>query len=75
MVERTFSEYEAVLISQTPVDQYVNLPADLQNGALKAIYDAATAPTLESATPGNAEGPLSWTAEAGAGNPVNFTLQ
>lgn len=49
MVERTFSEYKAGLISQTPVDQYVNLPADLQNGALKAIYDAATANGTKSA--------------------------
>lgn len=42
VVERTFSEYKAGLISQTPVDQFVNLPSDLQGGALKAIYEAAT---------------------------------
>ena len=42
VVERTFSEYKAGLVSQTPVDEFVNLPADLQGGALKAIYDAAT---------------------------------
>lgn len=42
VVERTFSEYKAGLISQTPVDQYTSLPADLQDGVLKAIYDAAS---------------------------------
>ena len=42
VVERTFSEYKAGLVSQTLVDDYPNLPADLQGGALKAIYDAAT---------------------------------
>jgi len=43
VVERTFSEYKAGLISQTPVSDYPNLPADLQGGALQAIYQAATA--------------------------------
>jgi hypothetical protein len=42
VVERTFSEYKSGLISQTPVDQFVNLPEDLKGGALQAIYDAAT---------------------------------
>jgi hypothetical protein len=42
VVERTFSEYKAGLISQTLVDDYPNLPADLQGGALKEIYDAAS---------------------------------
>ncbi|OVE75061.1 hypothetical protein BVX95_00375 [archaeon D22] len=42
VVERTFSEYKAGLISKTPVGEFVNLPADLKSGALKAIYDAAT---------------------------------
>lgn len=42
VVERTFSEYKAGLVSQTLVDDYPNLPADLQGGALQAIYDAAT---------------------------------
>ena len=42
VVERTFSEYKAGLVSQTLVDDYPDLPADLQGGALKAIYDAAT---------------------------------
>ena len=42
-MERTFSEYKAGRISQTPVSDYPNLPADLQGGALKAIYEAATA--------------------------------
>ena len=35
VVERTFSEYKAGLISQTPVSEYPNLPADLQGGALQ----------------------------------------
>ncbi len=43
IVERTFSEYKAGLISQTPVSDYPNLPPDLQGGALQAIYAAATA--------------------------------
>jgi cytochrome c2 len=43
IVERTFSEYKAGLISQTEVKEYPNLPADLQGGALQAIYEAATA--------------------------------
>ena len=42
VVERTFSEYKAGLVSQTLVDDYPDLPADLQGGALKAIYEAAT---------------------------------
>jgi hypothetical protein len=43
IVERTFSEYKAGMISQTLVDDYPTLPADLQGGALQAIYDATTA--------------------------------
>jgi len=42
VVERTFSEYKAGLISQTPVSTYPSLPDDLQGGALEAIYNAAT---------------------------------
>jgi hypothetical protein len=42
VVERTFSEYKSGLISQTLVNDYVNLPADLQGGALQAMYEAAT---------------------------------
>ena len=42
VVERTFSEYKAGLVSQTLVDDFPSLPADLQAGALKAIYDAST---------------------------------
>ena len=41
IVERTFSEYKAGLISQTLVSDYPDLPADLQGGALKADYTAA----------------------------------
>jgi hypothetical protein len=43
IVERTFSEYKSGLISQTLVDDFPTLPADLQGGALQAIYDATTA--------------------------------
>ena len=43
IVERTFSEYKAGLISQTRVANYPNLPADLKGGVLQAIYQAATA--------------------------------
>jgi hypothetical protein len=41
VVERTFSEYKSGLVSQTRVSDYPNLPADLQGGALEAIYQAA----------------------------------
>jgi hypothetical protein len=43
IVERTFSEYKSGLISQTLVSDYPSLPADLQGGALQAVYEAATA--------------------------------
>jgi len=43
VVERTFSEYKSGLISQTLVNDFPNLPADLQGGALEAIYNDATA--------------------------------
>ena len=43
IVERTFSEYKSGAISKTLVNDYVNLPADLKGGALKAIYEDATA--------------------------------
>lgn len=43
IVERTFSEYKAGLISQTLVRDYLTLPADLQGGALEAAYTAALA--------------------------------
>jgi hypothetical protein len=49
IVERTFSEYKSGMISQTRVDDYVNLPADLQGGALMAIYNDATANGTRSA--------------------------
>ena len=42
IVERTFSEYKAGMISRTPVSSYNSLPADLKGGALEAIYNAAT---------------------------------
>jgi hypothetical protein len=42
IVERTFSEYKAGLISQTRVSDYPNLPDDLKGGALKVMYQAAT---------------------------------
>jgi hypothetical protein len=43
IVERTFSEYKAGLISQTRVSDYPNLPAELKGGALQAMFQAATA--------------------------------
>jgi hypothetical protein len=42
IVERTFSEYKAGLISQTLVQDYGTLPSDLQAGALEAVYNAVT---------------------------------
>jgi hypothetical protein len=41
IVERTFSEYKAGLISQTLVSDYLSLPPDLQGGALQAGYESA----------------------------------
>jgi hypothetical protein len=54
IVERTFSEYKAGQISQTLVSEYPTLPADLQGGALEAIYMAAT---LNGTTSGNYQNP------------------
>jgi hypothetical protein len=41
VVERTFSEYKSGLVSQTLVSDYLDLPADLRAGALKAGYESA----------------------------------
>jgi hypothetical protein len=41
IVERTFSEFKAGLLSQTLVSDYATLPADLQAGAIEAAFDAA----------------------------------
>jgi hypothetical protein len=41
IVERTFSEFKAGVIGSTLVSDYLNLPADLQAGALKAGYESA----------------------------------
>ena len=41
VVERTFSEYKAGLLSKTLVSNYANLPADLKAGAIKTAYQAA----------------------------------
>jgi hypothetical protein len=54
IVERTFSEYKSALISQTLVSDYPSLPADLQGGALEAMYNAAT---QGGTTDGNYENP------------------
>jgi hypothetical protein len=54
IVERTFSEYKSGLISQTLVSDYPSLPADLQGGALEAMYNAAT---QGGTTDGNYENP------------------
>jgi hypothetical protein len=42
IVERTFSEYMSSQVPFTLVDNFPNLPADLQGGALLAMYNAAT---------------------------------
>ena len=39
VVERTYSEYKAGLLSQTAVSAYPTLPADLKGGAIKAAYE------------------------------------
>jgi hypothetical protein len=41
MVERTFSEHKAGLLSRTLVSDYSTLPLDLRNGAIKAAYESA----------------------------------
>ena len=41
VVERTFSEYKAGLLSQTLVSDYASLPAALQNGSIQDAYNAA----------------------------------
>jgi hypothetical protein len=41
IVERTFSEYKAGMLSEMLVSDYSTLPADLQGGALKAAYESA----------------------------------
>jgi hypothetical protein len=43
IVERTFSEYKAGLLSRTPVSAFLDLPPELQdpNGAPYAVYQAA----------------------------------
>ena len=43
VVERTFSEYKASLLSQTPVSGYSGLPLELQDGAIMLARDAALA--------------------------------
>ncbi|MBT8146029.1 MAG: hypothetical protein KJN90_04205, partial [Gammaproteobacteria bacterium] len=40
IVERTFSEYQSGLVSKTLVDDYLDLPPDLQGGVLEAVYNA-----------------------------------
>jgi hypothetical protein len=41
IVERTHSEFQSGLLSQTLVSNYSSLPADLKAGAIKAAYDSA----------------------------------
>jgi hypothetical protein len=45
VVERTYSEHKASRLGATLVSDYQNLPADLQAGAIKRAYDAATKAT------------------------------
>ncbi len=41
IVERTFSEHMASALWSLEVSEYPNLPADLQDGAFKAVYESA----------------------------------
>jgi hypothetical protein len=41
VVERTYSEYKASLLSQTLVSAYASLPSELQNGAIESARNAA----------------------------------
>jgi hypothetical protein len=43
VVERTYSEYKAGRLSQTPVSAYGSLPVDLRQGAIQAAYNDAAA--------------------------------
>ncbi|MEJ2206258.1 MAG: hypothetical protein P8170_19375 [Gemmatimonadota bacterium] len=61
VVERTFSEFKAGLLSRTPVSDYPSLPAGLRAGALQASYESAVA----AGTGGNYED----------GTPRNFSCQ
>ena len=45
IVERTYSEHKASALAYTLVSDYVTLPAELQAGAIKRAYEAATAAT------------------------------
>jgi hypothetical protein len=56
IVERTFSEYKAGLISQILVSNYPSLPAELQAGALQAAYDSAMADPANSNRPDYEDG-------------------
>lgn len=51
VVERTYSEYKAGLLSQTLVSDFSTLPNDLKSGAIQNAYDAA----LLAGTGGNYE--------------------
>ena len=51
IVERTFSEYKAGALSKTLVTEYLSLPVDLQDGAIKAGYESS----LLTGTGGNYE--------------------
>ncbi len=41
IVERTYSEWKASMLDTVLVSDYMNLPVDLQDGALKAGYESA----------------------------------
>jgi hypothetical protein len=47
VVERTFSEYVAGALDDTPISDYANLPLELQDGAIKDAYEAAMASTSD----------------------------
>jgi len=50
VIERTFSEHMASLLSQTPVYAYPNLPADLKAGSIQAAYQASGGNYADGAT-------------------------
>ncbi len=57
VVERTFSEYKSGAVSSTLVDDYPNLPEELQAGALEAIYTASFDPARQTANYENPAAP------------------
>ena len=73
IVERTFSEYKSAQISQTLVDNYPSLPADLKGGVLEQVWNAATAEGARSANYHNPDQPRYFSCQSCHLRPVTGT--